>query len=178
MTIPRPCIEPPAGISLSADWLLIDVLSQRLLHYHGQQLLHQFPISTALNGVGQTNGSQQTPRGWHTIRARIGAGLPSGSVLRGRRPTGEIWTPELHLEHPGRDWILSRILWLSGLEPGVNRGGQVDSMRRYIYIHATPDLEPMGVPLSHGCIRMRNADVIALFDAVPVGTPVIIEAQA
>jgi len=106
------------------------------------------------------------------VRAKIGGNAPAGAVFVGRRPTGEIWTPELHLAHPGRDWILSRILWLSGSESGRNRGGSVDSLRRYIYIHGTPDSEPMGVARSHGCIRMRNADVIALFDRVPVGTPV------
>jgi len=100
--------------------------------------------------------------------------LPEGTVFIGRRPTGEVWSPELAAQYPGRDWILSRILWLSGCEPGVNRLGNCDTMQRYIYIHGTPDSEPMGVPLSHGCIRMRNADVMALFDAVPVGTAVTI----
>jgi lipoprotein-anchoring transpeptidase ErfK/SrfK len=97
-------------------------------------------------------------------------------VFVGRRPTGEIWTPQLAAQVPDRDWILTRILWLSGCEPGVNRLGSVDSMQRYIYIHGTPDSEPMGVARSHGCIRMRNADVIALFDQVPAGTPVLISA--
>ena len=92
----------------------------------------------------------------------------------GRRHTGEIYTPELARQFPERDWILSRILWLCGLEPGKNRGGSVDTMRRYIYIHGTPDSEPMGVPKSHGCIRMRNQDVIRLFDMVTPGTPVLI----
>ena len=117
-------------------------------------------------------GSECTPRGLHVVRARIGAGLPAGSVLVGRRPTGEVWSRELAAREPGRDWILSRILWLSGLEIGRNRLGEVDTMRRYIYIHGTPDTEPMGVPASHGCIRMRNEDVMELFDDVPAGTPV------
>ena len=123
-------------------------------------------MSTARNGVGEQNGSGCTPRGVHQVRARIGDGLPEG-VLRGRRWTGEIWTPELHAAFPGRDWILTRILWLSGCEPGVNRMGQVDTFRRYIYIHGTPDCEPMSVPLSHGCVRMRNADLLQLFPRVP-----------
>jgi hypothetical protein len=106
------------------------------------------------------------------IRAKIGAGEPTGAVFVGRRPTGEVWSPELALCHPTRDWILSRILWLSGTEIGQNRLGAVDSMRRYIYIHGTPETEPMGVPASHGCIRMRSRDVIELFDRVKVGTPV------
>lgn len=134
-----------------------------------------WPVSTALKGAGERSGSEQTPRGRHVVRARIGAGMPSGTVFRGRRPTGEVWTPELHAQFPGRDWILTRILWLSGSEPGRNRGGNCDSMRRYIYIHGTPDLEPMGVPLSHGCVRMRNADIIELFAQVAPYMPVVIE---
>jgi lipoprotein-anchoring transpeptidase ErfK/SrfK len=135
-------------------------------------------VSTARKGPGEQLGSERTPRGRHVIRACIGAGLPPGAVLVGRRPTGEIWTPELARHHPQRDWILTRILWLSGLEPGFNRLGAVDSMRRFIYIHGTPDTEPMGVPLSHGCVRMRNQDVIDLFDRVRPGTPVTIEETA
>ena len=107
-----------------------------------------------------------------SIRAKIGAELPCGAVLRGRRPTGEVWSPALASSYPHRDWILSRILWLSGCEPGRNRLGMVDSMRRLIYIHGTPDTEPMGVPFSHGCIRMRNDDVIRLFDMVAAGTEI------
>ena len=129
-------------------------------------------VSTALKGPGEVEGSGCTPRGRHVVRARIGGGAPPGAVFRGRRPTGEVWTPELAERFPGRDWILSRILWLSGCEPGRNRLGAVDTMRRYIYIHGTPDDQPMGVPLSHGCIRMRNRDVIELFERVPVGTVV------
>lgn len=138
------------------------------------QLLHQYEISSAAKGVGEQMDSFQTPRGRHRIRARIGDGLPLGAVLRGRRPTGEICTPELMAAQPDRDWILTRILWLCGEEPGKNRGGQVDTMRRYVYIHGTPDSAVLGVPGSHGCIRMRNADMVDLFNRVPVGTPVII----
>src|SRR5690606_7361302 len=133
-------------------------------------------VSTAANGAGEREGSGCTPRGRHVVRARIGAGAPPGAVFRGRRPTGEVWSPELAAQHPERDWILSRILWLSGCEPGFNRLGEVDTMRRYIYIHGTPNDQPMGVPLSHGCVRMRNADVIELFERVPVGTEVLIHA--
>lgn len=131
-----------------------------------------YPVSTSRHGPGEQAGSRCTPRGRHVVRARIGAGAPAGTVFRGRRPTGEICTPELLRAQPGRDWILTRILWLSGLEPGRNRLGSVDSMRRYIYIHGTPDSEPMGVPFSHGCIRMRNADILELFERVPAGTHV------
>jgi lipoprotein-anchoring transpeptidase ErfK/SrfK len=120
-------------------------------------------------------GSEQTPRGWHRIRAKIGAGCPSGTVFVGRRPTGEIYSEALDRAQPGRDWILTRILWLCGNEPGRNRFGDVDSMRRYIYIHGCPDSAPVGQPGSHGCVRMRNADILALYQQVSVGLPVLIE---
>ncbi|HEX4939752.1 MAG TPA: L,D-transpeptidase [Candidatus Kapabacteria bacterium] len=155
--------------------LHVSIADQTLTLLEDGQPIAHYLVSTALKGPGECSGSEQTPRGHHIIRAKIGAGAPFGAVFRGRRPTGEIWTPELHDEHPGRDWILSRILWLSGTEPGRNRLGRCDSMRRYIYIHGTPDSEPMGVPLSHGCIRMRNVDVIDLFDRIPAYTPVFIE---
>lgn len=134
-----------------------------------------FSVSTAANGPGEQENSGCTPRGWHRIRAVIGHGQPSGAVFVGRRPTGEIYSPSLADEFPQRDWILSRILWLQGQEVGVNRFGHVDSMRRYIYLHGTPDSEPMGVPRSHGCVRMRNTDVILLSEKVPPGTPVWIQ---
>jgi len=171
----------PAQIP-AARWLLVGVLSQRLWLCEGKHVLADYPISTALKGVGECAGSEQTPRGWHCVRARIGADAPLAAVFRGRRPTGEICTPDLSAQFPQRDWILTRILWLSGLEPGVNRGknarGCVDSMRRYIYVHGTPDSEPMGEPRSHGCIRMRNTDIVTLFDQVPAYTPVFISEQA
>jgi len=136
------------------------------------QLVRHYKVSTAANGAGELFGSYQTPRGQHMVRAKIGAGLPLGSGFVGRRPTGEIWSPELAAQCPGRDWILTRILWLSGREPGFNRLGNMDTMRRYIYIHGTPDDQPMGVPGSHGCTRMNNEDVADLFDRIPAGTPV------
>jgi L,D-transpeptidase YbiS len=133
-----------------------------------------WPVSTGAKGAGEEAGSYRTPRGRHVIRARIGGGQPLNAVFRARRPTGEIYGPELAAQFPDRDWILTRILWLSGCEPGFNRLGNCDTMRRYIYIHGTPDTEPMGTPASHGCIRMRNADVAALYDRVSAGTPVCI----
>lgn len=133
-----------------------------------------YSVSTALNGPGEQENSGCTPRGKHYVRAMIGAGLPVGTVFRGRRPTGEIFSPELAAQYPDRDWILSRILWLCGLESGKNRGSGVDTFRRFIYIHGTPDTEPMGTPRSHGCIRMRNRDVMDLFDRVRPGTIVCI----
>ena len=155
----------------------IDIPSQTLSLF-GQDgaCIRRYSVSTARNGAGEASGSFCTPRGRHIIRARIGAGAPIGAAFRGRRPTGEVWTPELAAANPGRDWILTRILWLSGTEPGFNRLGEVDSMRRYIYIHGTPDSEPMGVPLSIGCVRMRNRDVAELFELVPAGTKVDIRA--
>lgn len=135
-------------------------------------LVAEYPVSTGARGAGEQRGSYQTPRGKHLIRARIGAGQPVNTVFVGRRPTGEIWTPELGREHPDRDWILTRILWLSGCQPGFNRLGQVDTMRRYIYLHGTPDVTELGKPGSHGCIRMNNADIMELFDQVTVRTPV------
>ena len=131
-----------------------------------------YTVSTAKNGAGEQRGSYRTPRGKHLIRAKVGAGATANTVFVKRRPTGEIWTPEFAAVHPGRDWILTRILWLSGREPGKNRLGDVDTMRRFIYIHGCPDTVPMGTPASIGCIRMRNADIIDLFDRVPPYTPV------
>lgn len=133
-----------------------------------------YPVSTAKNGAGEQRGSERTPRGWHRIRAKIGAGMPLGAVFVGRRFTGEIHDAELETLHPQRDWILTRILWLGGLEPGKNRYGEVDSAWRYIYIHGSPDRGVTGVPASHGCIRMKNSDVADLFERVPAGLPVFI----
>lgn len=132
----------------------------------------RYAVSTAANGVGCVKNSGCTPLGAHIIRAKIGGGTAENTVFVGRRPTGEIFTPALKAQFPDRDWILTRILWLSGTEPGKNRLGDVDTMQRYIYIHGTPDATQLGVPGSHGCVRMRNADLIELFEQVPVGTTV------
>jgi len=150
----------------------IDLGTQRLRLCDGARVLREYPVSTGANGNGEIQGSGCTPRGRHVIRAKIGDGLPAGAVLRARRWTREVWSPELHARYPGRDWILSRILWLSGVERGRNRLGCVDTFRRYIYLHGTPDTDRLGTPASHGCVRMRNEDVIELFDLVPAGTEV------
>lgn len=134
--------------------------------------IKSYRISSAKNGVGQEKGSFCTPLGKHIIRAKIGTGQPINTVFIKRRPTGEIYTPDLGARYPGRDWILTRILWLSGCEPGFNRLGSVDTMRRYIYIHGSPDNINMDKPGSIGCIRMFNADLLELFDLVDVGTGV------
>ncbi len=151
------------------DLLRISLADQRLYGFSAGELILSLPVSTARNGAGEANGSGCTPRGRHRVRARIGDGLPLRAVLRGRRWTGEIWTPQLHQQHPGRDWILTRILWLGGCEPGINQFGAVDTFRRYIYLHGTPDCEPMGEPRSHGCVRLRNEDMLGLFEQVPAG---------
>jgi len=152
----------------------ISVRKQQLFLIQNSLILESYSISTALKGVGEKQGSFQTPRGWHVIRAKIGQGMPENMVFVGRRPTGEIYSPELAKQYGERDWILTRILWLSGLEVGKNRLGDVDTMRRYVYIHGTPDKVPMGIAGSKGCIRMRNAELIHLFDRIVVGTRVFI----
>jgi len=156
----------------------VSLSDQTLVLYDDSgRVLRRYPVSTAVKGAGELAGSECTPRGHHFIRAKIGACMPAGTVFRGRRPTGEIYAPELARLEPERDWILSRILWLCGSERGRNRLGEVDTMRRYIYLHGAPDDAPLGLPLSHGCIRMGNADVMDLFERVPVGTPVVIEEE-
>ena len=134
----------------------------------------KYAVSTAANGVGCEKDSGCTPLGEHIIRAKIGEGAAPNAVFVGRRLTGEICTPELIAAFPNRDWILTRILWLSGKEVGKNRLGNVDTMQRYIYIHGTPDSTDMSKIGSHGCVRMRNDDVIELFNIVEAGTPVLI----
>ena len=151
----------------------IDIRRQTLaLFDDADQVVREYAVSTATNGVGEANGSYCTPRGQHIIRAKVGAGQAENTVFVRRRPTGEIYTPSLGAQFPERDWILTRILWLSGCECGFNRLGEVDTMRRFIYIHGSPDEVAMGAPGSHGCVRMRNADVLDLFDRVKAGTPV------
>lgn len=153
----------------------ISLCSQTLDLIEDGRIIRRFLVSTSRNGAGEQFDSFRTPRGRHIVRAKIGTGLPENSVLVRRRPTGEVWTPELHLRYPGRDWILTRILWLSGSEPGFNRLGNVDSMRRFIYIHGSPELVSMGRPGSIGCVRMRNSDMVELFDRLPCGAEVRIE---
>ena len=152
--------------------LEVDIASQLMVLLEHGRPAGVYRVSTSRHGVGERQGSFKTPRGRHIVRAKIGAGAPLGAVFRARRPTGEIWSPELAAAQPGRDFVLTRILWLSGTEVGRNRLGDVDTMRRYIYIHGAPDGEPMGEPRSIGCIRMHNVELVELFDRVPVGTVV------
>ena len=161
--------------------LVVNISVQTLTLYRNNKKINQYLVSTAKNGVGSQQDSGCTPLGQHVIAAKIGANAPINAVFIGRVPTGEIYNEALGTLHPERDWILSRILWLSGMEEGLNKGsnsqGGCDTYQRYIYIHGTPDSEPMGVPLSHGCVRMRNQDIIALFEQVTEGTTVVIVAD-
>lgn len=161
--------------ALPSRYIEVCITTQTLDLIEDRLVLHSYPVSTAKNGAGQRMGSECTPTGWHKIRARIGGGQAINSVFVGRRATGEIYTPELSKQHPERDWVLSRILWLGGLEAGFNRYGEVDSTWRYIYIHGCPDHLLNGKPASHGCIRMRNADMIDLFERIKVGELVFID---
>lgn len=150
----------------------IDLTRQRLTLMDDTRPLREYIVSTGGNGIGEINGSGCTPRGRHKVRAKLGAGAPENAVFVARRWTGEVWTPTLHAQMPERDWMLTRILWLSGLEVGRNRLGCVDTFRRFIYLHGTPDITQLGTPGSKGCVRMANADVIELFNLIPVGTEV------
>ncbi len=154
----------------SERYIQVDRGRQRLTLLAGGRVLEEYPVSTAGNGPGEGMGSECTPRGLHRIRIKIGAGCAANTVFVGRRPTGELCTPALQVRYPDRDWILTRILWLTGREHGRNRGGRVDSLRRYIYIHGCPADAPLGVPGSRGCIRMDNDDLVALFEQVEAGT--------
>lgn len=180
---------PPTGLRAQVAWrrvttmhvedpftsLRVDLASQTLDLLDNGVAVRSYLVSTGRAGAGEAHGSGCTPRGLHRVRLRIGTGCPVGTVFVGRRPTGEVYTPELAAQFPGRDWILTRILWLTGLEPGRNRFGELDTLRRFIYIHGCPDSEPLGMPRSHGCIRMRNADLIELFDLTPAGALVEID---
>ncbi len=154
------------------DYLHVSIAEQTLYAFASRQLVRCYTVSSALNGPSELNGSGGTPRGKHYVRAKIGAGLPLGAVLRGRRWTGEVWSPSLQQAQPERDWILSRILWLSGCELQRNRLGDCDTFRRYIYIHGTADEHLLGQPYSHGCIRMHNTDIIELYDHLADACPV------
>jgi len=157
-------------------YLQVSIAEQSLVLIERGEGIKTYPVSTAKNGPGERKGSACTPRGWHVIRAKIGAGKPCDAVFVGRRWTGEVYDADLQQKHPERDWILTRILWLGGLQPGFNRYGEVDTAWRYIYIHGSPDAGVSGSPQSHGCIRMKSQDVLDLFGRVAAGTRVLIVA--
>ena len=159
---------------MPASRIEIDLAAQTLRLLEGDRCVREYLVSTARNGPGERAGSNCTPRGRHIVRAKIGRDAPMNTVFVGRRPTGEVYSPELAARFPNRDWILTRILWLSGWEPGINGLGWVDTMRRHIYIHGSPDTVAMGLPGSIACIRMRNADIVELFEQVPPRTAVVI----
>lgn len=150
--------------------IVVDVAAQRLYLFERGAFAAAYPVSTAERGTGNREGSMRTPLGLHRVAEKFGGDAPTGMIFRGRQATGEI--AEILTgadERAQRDDVTTRILWLDGLEPGVNRGGDVDSKRRYIYIHGTPEEGRIGRPASHGCVRMTNADVIELFDRVEIG---------
>lgn len=155
--------------------LLISASAQQMHCYEQDRLLCTYSVSTAKNGLGERRDSECTPRGWHKIHSIIGLENDVNSVFVGRQWTGEIYSEKLAEQYPGRDWILTRILRLDGLEQGRNRGGNVDSLQRFIYLHGTPDTTRLGQRGSRGCIRMRNSDIIELADWVHVGAHVYIE---
>jgi len=155
--------------------LNVNLSQQTLSVWKNGECVKVYQVSTAKNGPGERTNSECTPRGVHIIRAKIGKNAEENTVFIARRDSGERYTSAMKKEFPERDWILTRILWLSGQEVGKNRLGAVDTMRRYIYIHGCPDEDKMGSPTSHGCIKMRNSDVMELFDQVPHKTRVNIE---
>ncbi len=167
--------EQAFGLCQELVYVVVSSELQQLYVFKDQQVLRTYKISTAKNGLGEQKNSYQTPRGMHIIRAKIGTNLPINAIFKGRRFYGEVYNAMMNEKNPCRDWILTRILWLSGLETGFNRLGNVDTMQRYIYIHGSPDERPMGQPTSRGCIRMRNDDIIEFFDLVAYGTRVKIE---
>ena len=157
--------------------IIISIKSQNLFLLIDDRIKFTYKISSAKAGIGQLKGSNKTPLGHHTIRAKIGENNPIYSVYEGRRPTGDIWTKNLNEQLSKDDWILTRIIWLSGKEIGFNRLGDFDSMQRFIYIHGTNEEELLGSPASHGCIRMSNNDILTLYQYVEVGTDVFINAE-
>lgn len=157
------------------DYLHLNVARQELVGFVGSREILRFPVSTAARGLGCRKGSFQTPHGAHRIRLKIGAACPLGAVFRGRRWTGEILDEALRQRFPDTDWVLTRVLWLQGLERGINRGGGIDTLRRFIYIHGTHEEDLVGRPVSFGCVRMRNMDIAVLFDQVHTGCAMQIE---
>lgn len=155
--------------------ILIDLAQQQLIL---PKLNKRYLISSGMNGIGEQENSGKTPRGWHIVEEKIGEYAQENTVFIGRQPTGEVYSDEYADEHPERDWILTRIMWLKGLEQGFNLGHGCDTYERYIYIHGTPDKEPMGIPLSHGCVRMHNQDLIEVFNLISEGALVYISQYA
>jgi len=155
-------------------YIKISISKQQLLLFDGENIVRKYSVSTAKNGTGERKNSECTPLGEHIIAEKIGHDAKQNSVFVGRVETNELYDLKMRDLYPDRDWILTRILWLSGTEEGKNKGNDVDSYNRYIYIHGSPEDTKMGKPGSRGCIRMCNSDVIELFKLVSVGTIVTI----
>ena len=171
---PQPIIRPNL-IRPGMPWLSVSVASQTMTHYDDTGLpVKTYTISTAKNGVGEQVNSYQTPRGWHRVCEKIGDGIEADTIIYRRKITPWKYTPQLAAENPDKDWILTRILWLCGLEPGRNQGGNVDSYDRAIYLHGAGQHVRFGIPTSRGCIRMRNEDIIELYDKTATGLDVLI----
>lgn len=159
-------------------WLHVSVAEQSLTLYDGRGLPQKrYTVSTAKNGVGERVNSYQTPRGWHRVCERIGDDVAPDTIIYRRKVTPWKYTPQLAAEYPDKDWILTRILWLCGMEPGKNQGGDVDSYDRAIYIHGAGQHVPFGTPTSRGCVRMRNEDVIELYNLTANGIDVLISEE-
>jgi lipoprotein-anchoring transpeptidase ErfK/SrfK len=149
----------------------VSIFRQELILVDNDRIVKRYPCSTACAGSGNVIDSGKTPTGWHRVGAKIGDGLAAGAVLKDRRWTGQVWSADMPTED---DLILSRILWLEGLEDGVNRGGDVDTWSRYIYIHGTNRIDDLGKPASAGCIRLDPEQVIDLYDRIDEGCVVLI----
>ncbi len=152
--------------------VLVDVSEQKLYLYRGGKVLKAYPVSTSKYGIGNLEGSEKTPLGWHQVAKKIGDGAPLNTIFKNRVNTGRVFTGYANAHR--EDFITSRILWLEGLEPGINKGKRIDSFKRYIYIHGTADEDLIGQPASHGCVRMRNTDVVEIFDLLQVRSRVLI----
>lgn len=148
---------------------------QKLYVMRDNQIFKQYPISSSKFGIGSEAGSNKTPLGKHIVREKIGAGAPINTIFKSRVDTKKIAQVCLEPKDTGHDYVTTRILWLEGIEEGINKGNGIDSYRRNIYIHGTPEEGLIGTPASHGCIRMRNKDVMELFDLIPTGTKVEIK---
>ncbi len=150
----------------------IVVSQQKLYHRRSTGVVRTYPVSTAENGVGNYEGSFQTPLGKHRVRFKIGGSEPEFTYFVAREAAGLFSEA---VKHQRSDWILSRILWLEGMQPGVNKRGRVDTFSRYIYIHGTNEEHLIGQPVSHGCIRMKSGDIMDLFEHVTCGESVLIK---
>lgn len=156
------------------DILYVAVKQQKMYYIKGNNVLNEYTVSTAKNGLGSQLGSQKTPAGLHLIREKVGDDIPFGGVIKEKVYTGQVANIVDDPISTGRDHITTRLFHLDGLESGINKDGQFDSYSRGIMIHGTPEEGLIGQPVSHGCVRMKNKDIEELFDAVQSGTKVII----